>query len=176
MFWENSGGGLTTQPVGTATMTTVTSANRVDLESFSSRCWTFRRTHTSADPIRVLCTRITLPLTLSLTSRLAPRARLTVDVPTRAFWLAGIFLRRKKRCAGVVGTRTDWVLKGEEGGMTTPLLQYVARFDGGVRFLGLEGEVTRRVGHGAPCLSNSRLYLLRQAARNQLNGSGRERS
>ena len=44
MFWENSGGGLTTQPVGTATMTTVTSANRVDLESFSSRCWTFRRT------------------------------------------------------------------------------------------------------------------------------------
>ena len=117
-----------------------------------------------------------LPLTLSLTSRLAPRARLTVDVPTRAFWLAGIFLRRKKRCAGVVGTRTDWVLKGEEGGMTTLLLQYVARFDGGARFLGLEGEVTRRAGHGAPCLSNIRLYLLRQAARNQLYGSGRERS
>ena len=67
-----------------------------------------------------------------LTSRLAPRARLTVDVPTWAFWPAGIFLRRKKRCAGVVGTRTDWVLKGEEGGMTTPLLQYVARFDGGI--------------------------------------------
>ena len=133
MFWENSGGGLTTQPVGTATMTTVTSTNRVDLESFSSRCWTFRRTHTSADPIWVLCTRLALPLTLSLTSRLAPRARLTVDVPTRAFWLAGILLRRKKRCAGVVGTRTDWVLKGEEGGMTTPLLQYVARFDGGGR-------------------------------------------
>ena len=176
MFWENSGGGLTTQPVGTATMTTVTSTNRVDLESFSSRCWTFRRTHTSADPIRVLCTRLALPLTLSLTSRLAPRARLTVDVPTRAFWLAGIFLCRKKRCAGVVGTRTDWVLKGEEGGMTTPLLQYVARFDGGARFWGLEGEVTRRAGHGAPCLSNIRLYLLRQAARNQLYGSGRERS
>ena len=55
-FWENSGGGLTTQPMGTATMTTATSANRVDLESFSSRCWTFRRTHTSVDPIRVLCT------------------------------------------------------------------------------------------------------------------------
>ena len=112
MSWENSGGGLTTQPVSTATMTTVTSANRGDLESFSSRCWTFRRTHTSADPIRVLCTRLALPLTLSLTSRLAPCARLTVDVPTRALWLAGIFLRRKKRCAGVVGTRTDWVLKG----------------------------------------------------------------
>ena len=139
MFWENSGGGLTTQPVGTATMTTVTSTNRVDLESFSSRCWTFRRTHTSADPIRVPCTRLALPLTLSLTSRLAPRARLTVDVPTRAFWLAGVFLRRKKRCAGVVGTRTDWVLKGKEGGMTTPLLQYVARFDGGGEIFGFGG-------------------------------------
>ena len=141
MFWENSGGGLTTQPVGTATMTTVTSANRVDLECFSSRCWTFRLTHTSADPIRVLCTRLALPLTLSLTSRLAPRARLTVDVPTRAFRLAGIFLRRKKRGAGVVETRTYWVLKGEEGGMTTPLLQYVARFDGG----GLDFWVWRRL-------------------------------
>ena len=139
MFWENSGGGLTTQPVGTATMTTVTRTNRVDLKSFSSRCWTFRRTHTSADPIRVPCTRLALPLTLSLTSRLAPRARLTVDVPTRAFWLAGVFLRRKKRCAGVVGTRTDWVLKGEEGGMTTPLLQYVARFDGGGEIFGFGG-------------------------------------
>ena len=140
MSWENSGGGLTTQPVSTATMTTVTSANRGDLESFSSRCWTFRRTHTSADPIRVLCTRLALPLTLSLTSRLAPCARLTVDVPTRALWLAGIFLRRKKRCAGVVGTRTDWVLKGEEGGMTTPLLQYVARFDGGGEIFGFGGR------------------------------------
>ena len=139
MSWENSGGGLTTQPVSTATMTTVSSANRGDLESFSSRCWTFRRTHTSADPIRVLCTRLALPLTLSLTSRLAPCARLTVDVPTRALWLAGIFLRRKKRCAGVVGTRTDWVLKGEEGGMATPLLQYVARFDGGGEIFGFGG-------------------------------------
>ena len=139
MFWENSGGGVTTQPVGTATMTTVTSANRVDLESFSSRCWTFRRTHTSADPTRVLCIRLALPLTLSLTSRLASRARLTVDVPTRAFWLAGIFLRRKKRCAGVVGIRTDWVLKGEEGEMTTQLLQYVARFDGGGEIFGFGG-------------------------------------
>ena len=139
MSWENSGGGLTTQPVSTATMTTVTSANRGDLESFSSRCWTFRRTHTSADPIRVLCTRLAFPLTLSLTSRLAPCARLTVDVPTRALWLAGIFLRRKKRCAGVVGTRTDWVLKGEEGGMATPLLQYVARFDGGGEIFGFGG-------------------------------------
>ena len=47
---------------------------------------------------------------------------------------------------------------------------------GGARFLGLEGGVTRRVGHGAPCLSDSHLYLLRQAARNQLYGYGRERS
>ena len=82
--------------------------------------------------------------------------------------LAEIFLCRRKRCAGVVGTRTDWVLKGEEGGMTTPLLQYVARFDVGAIFLGLEGEVTRRIGRGAPCLSSSRLYLLQQAASNQL--------
>ena len=139
MSWENSGEGLTTQPVGTATMTTVTSANRGDLESFSSRCWTLRRTQTSADPIRVLCTRLALPLTLSLTSRLAPCARLTVDVPTRALWLAGVFLRRKKRCAGVVGTRTGWVLKGEEGGMMTPLLQYVARFDGRGEIFGFGG-------------------------------------
>ena len=29
----------------------------------------------------------------------------------------------------------------------------------GARLLGLEGEVTRRVGHGAPCLSDFRLYL-----------------
>ena len=146
MFWENSGGGLTMQPVGTATMTTVTSANRVDLESFSSRCCTFRRTHTSVAPIRVLCTRLAVPWTLSLPSRLAPRARPKVDVPTCALWLAGIFLRRKKRCAGVVVTRTDWVLKGEEGGMTTPVLQYVARFDGGGRDFGvwrgrLQGEL-----------------------------------
>ena len=84
---------LRKKPVGTAIMTTtVTSANRVDLESYSSQCWTFRRTHTSADPIRVFCARLALPLTLALPSRLAPRARLTVDVPTRALWLGGIFL------------------------------------------------------------------------------------
>ena len=37
--------------------------------------------------------------------------------------------------------------------MTTPLLQYVARFDGGgggARLLGLEGEIMRRVDRGAP--------------------------
>ena len=81
-------------------------------------------------------TRLALPLTLSLPSRLASRVRLTVDVPSRVLWLAGIFLRRKKICTGVVGTRTDWMLKGGEGGITTPLLQYVARFDGGGAILG----------------------------------------
>ena len=30
---------------------------------------------------------------------------------------------------------------------------------GGARFLGLGGEVTRRVGHGAPCLSNIPLFV-----------------
>ena len=59
------------------------------------------------------------------------------------------------------------MLKGEGGGIMTPLLHYVARFDGGgARLLGLEGEVTRRVGRGALCLSDSRLNLLRQAASN----------
>ena len=50
-----------------------------------------------------------------------------------------MFLCRKKRCAGVVGKRTDWVLKGEVGGRTTPLLQYVARFDGGGDIFGVGG-------------------------------------
>ena len=95
MFWDDRGGGLTRQPVGppvgTATMTAVMSANCVDLEKFSSRCWAFRRTHTSADPIRVLRTRLALPLTLCLPSQLAPSARLTVvGVSPRALWLAGI--------------------------------------------------------------------------------------
>ena len=51
---------------------------------------------------------------------------------------------------------------------TTAAVLYVARFDGGrARLLGLEREVTRRVGGAAPCLSDSRLYLLRQAASNK---------
>ena len=109
MFWDKRGEGLTRQPVGppvgTATMTAVMSENRVDLGSYSSRCCAFRRTHTSADPSRLLCTRQALPLTLSLPSRLALSAKLMVGVPPRALWLAGIFLPRKKRCAGVVRTR-----------------------------------------------------------------------
>ena len=98
---------------------------------------------------------------------ISARARLTVGVPPRAPWLAGIFLRRKKGCAGVVGTRTDWVFKGEGGGITTSLLQYVARFDGGGEIVGFGGGgVTRRVGRGAPGLSDFYPYLLRQAVRN----------
>ena len=153
-------------PVGTAAMTAAMSANRVDLEKFSSRCCTFRRTHTSAGTIRVRYTRLALHLILSLPSRLAPSARLTVGVPPRALCLAGGFLRRKKIYAGVVGTRTEWVLKGEEVGMTAPLLRYVARLKGGARLLGLEGGVTRRVDRGTPCLSDPCLHLLRQAASN----------
>ena len=38
-----------------------------------------------------------------------------------------------------VGTLTESVLKGEGAGMTTPLLQYVARFDGGGVIVGFEG-------------------------------------
>ena len=58
----------------------------------------------------------------------------------------GVFLRRKKRSAVVVGTRIDWVLKVEGGGITTPLLQYVARFD-------REGEI---VGFGLGGYKESR--------------------
>ena len=138
------------QPMGphvdTTTITAVMRTNRVDSGGFSARCCAFRRTHTSVDPIWLLCIRLVLPLTLSLPSDFAPRARLmvcassrtlwpvgaftcncklrderggaftatmTVGVSSRALWLAGIFLHRKKRCAGIVGTRTDWVWKRE---------------------------------------------------------------
>ena len=107
MFCGKRVGGLTGQPVGplvgTATMSAVMSADRVDSGSFILRCCTFRRTHTSADPIRLLRIRLALSLTLSLPSRLGLSARFTVGVPPRALWLAEIFLL----CAGVVGTRTD---------------------------------------------------------------------
>ena len=77
MFWGERGGGLTRQPVSqfgdTVPMTTtVMSTNRVDSGSFSSRCCTFRRTHTNADPIRLLCFRLALPLTLSSPSQFTP--------------------------------------------------------------------------------------------------------
>ena len=97
MFRGERGGGYTRQPVGpsvdTAIITTVLSTNRVDSRSFSSRCWAFRRTHTSTDPIRLLCIRLALPLNLFLPSRFAPGTKLMVGVSPRASWLAGAFLR-----------------------------------------------------------------------------------
>ena len=95
MFWDERGGELTGQPVGpqvdTETITTVLITNSVDLGRFSSRCWTFRRTHTSADLIRLLCIRLALPLTLSLPSGFALSARPMVYVSTRVLWLVGDF-------------------------------------------------------------------------------------
>ena len=80
MFWDERGGGLApVDPrVDTATIRTVLSTNRVDSGSFGSGCCAFRRTHKSADPIRLLCIRLALPLTLPLSSRFAPSARLTI--------------------------------------------------------------------------------------------------
>ena len=78
MFWGERGGGYTRQPVGpsvdTAIMTTVLSTDRVDLRSFSSRSCAFRRTHTSTDPIRLLCIRLAL-FTLESLLGLTIRAR-----------------------------------------------------------------------------------------------------
>ena len=95
MFWDEKGGGLTGQSVGpqvdTATIRTVLSTNRVDSRRLSSRCWTFRRAHTSADPIRLLFIRLASPLTLSLPSRFAPSARLMVGDTPCALWLVGDF-------------------------------------------------------------------------------------
>ena len=95
MFWGERGGGHIRQPVGpsvdAAIMTTVLSTNRVDSRSFSSRSCAFRRAHTSTDPIRLLCIRLALPLTLSLPSRFAPGTKLMVAVSPRAPWFAGAF-------------------------------------------------------------------------------------
>ena len=102
MFWDERGGGLA--PVGprvdTATIRTVLSTNRVDSGSFSSGCCAFRRTHTSADPIRLLCIRLALPLTLPLALRFAPSARLTVGGTPCALWLVGVF--RVTACFGKI--------------------------------------------------------------------------
>ena len=74
----------------TAAVTTVTSTDRLDSDgSFSSQCFAFRCTHTSANSIRLLCIRLALPLTLSLPSRFAASARLVVGVSSRVLWLAG---------------------------------------------------------------------------------------
>ena len=97
MFWGEREGGHTRQPVGpsvdAAIMTTVLSTNRVDSRSFSSRSCAFRRTHMSTDPIRLLCIRLALPLTLSLPSRFAPGTKLMVAVSSRVPWFAGAFSR-----------------------------------------------------------------------------------
>ena len=75
MFWDDKGGGLTGQPMGT---------NHVDSRSFSSRCWVFRRTHPSADHIRLLGIQLALPLTLSLPSAFVPSTELMVGASPRA--------------------------------------------------------------------------------------------
>ena len=97
MFRGERGGRHTRQPVGpsvdTAIMTTVLSTTREDSKSFSSRSCAFRRTNTSTDPIRLLCIRLALPLTLSLPSRFAPGTKLMVGVSPWAPWLAGAFSR-----------------------------------------------------------------------------------
>ena len=72
--------------VNTETIRTVLSTNRVDSRSFSSRCWAFRRTHTSADPIRLFCM-----LTLSLPSGFVPSARFMVGASPRALGLVWDF-------------------------------------------------------------------------------------
>ena len=59
--------------------------------SFSSRCCTFRRTHTSVDPIRILCIRLALTLTLSQPPGFASCARLMVCVSPCAVRLVGDF-------------------------------------------------------------------------------------
>ena len=95
MFWDDRGGGLTGQPMGpqvdTANIRTVLSTNHVDSRSFSPRCWAFRRTHPSANPIRLLCIRLALPLTLSLPSGFVPSTKLVVGASLRALELVKDF-------------------------------------------------------------------------------------
>ena len=89
MFWGERGGGYTRQPVvpsvDKAIMTTVLSTHRV------VRSCAFRRTNTSTDPIRLLCVRPTLPLTLSLPSRFAPGTKLMVVFYLGPHDLRGLF-------------------------------------------------------------------------------------
>ena len=96
-FWDCSGGVQTInrQQVGplvsTPAITTATGINHVDSGRFSSRCCTFRRIHTSADPIQILCIRLALPLTLSRPPGFASCARLMVCVSPWALRLVGDF-------------------------------------------------------------------------------------
>ena len=95
MFWNDREGGLTGQPMGpqvdTANIRTVLNTNHVDSRSFSSRCWAFRRTHPSADPIRLLGIRLALPITLSLPSGFVPSTKLMVGASPRALGLVKDF-------------------------------------------------------------------------------------
>ena len=95
MFWDDRGGGLTGQPmdpqVDTANIRTVLSTNHVDSRTFSSRCWAFRRTHPSADPIRLLGIRLALPLPLSLPSAFVLSPKLMVGASPRALGLVKDF-------------------------------------------------------------------------------------
>ena len=106
-FWDCRRGVPTRQPVGppvsTAAITTVTGINHVGSGSFSSRCCTFRRMHTSADPIRLLWIRLALTLTLSRPSGFAPSARLMICVSPRPLWLERIF--RVTVCFGTKGEK-----------------------------------------------------------------------
>ena len=77
--------------MSTAAITTATGINHVDSGRFSSRCCTFRRTHTSADPIRILCIRLALTSALSRPPGFAPCARLMVCVSPWALWLVKDF-------------------------------------------------------------------------------------
>ena len=90
----------------TAAIKTVLSTNRVDSRSFSSKCWALRRTHTSADPIRLLCIRLVLTLTFSLPSGFMPSARLMVGDTPCAPWLVWDFL-------------FDYMFRDERGGRRT---------------------------------------------------------
>ena len=95
MFWDDRGGGLTVQPMGpqvdTSNVRTVLSTNHVDSRSFSSRCWAFRCTHPSADPIRILCIRLALLLTLSLPSGFVSSTKLMVGASPCALGLVKNF-------------------------------------------------------------------------------------
>ena len=95
MFRDDRGGGLAGEPMGpqmdTAYIKTVLSTNRVDSRSLSSRRWAFRRTHQSADPIRLLGIRLALPLTLSLPSGFVPSTKLMVSASPRALGLVKDF-------------------------------------------------------------------------------------
>ena len=112
MFWDDRRGGLAGQPMGpqvdTVNIRTVLSTNHVDSRSFSWRCWAFRRTHPSADPIRLLCIRLDLPLTLFLPSGFVPSTKLMVGASSRA-------LRRVKEFS------CDCMFWDERGGGLAPV-------------------------------------------------------